>query len=67
MPATIEYHSPFDARFDGAHADFEDDDDPATVLLEYLSSPGDERMPPVRPRSGGLVSLIVDRGRPVHH
>ena len=49
------------AAFDDIAMDGDAGYDPATALLEYLSSTSPWRMPPAGHRSGRLVSLIVDR------
>jgi len=62
MPETLD---PFVYVIDAAFAaDFEDidvDDDPATTLLEFLSSAAKSPAAPARRPSGRLVSLIVER------
>ena len=62
MPETLD---PFVFAIDAAFAaDLECsdvDDDPATTLLEFLSSAAKPPASPARRPSGRLVSLIVDR------
>ena len=61
MPETLD---PFVYVIDAAFAaDFEDIDvdDPATTLLEFLSSAAKPSAAPARRPSGRLVSLIVER------
>lgn len=62
MPETLDpFLDVIDAAFEAAHEDPDDDEDPATTLLEYLSSAGkDADVPPPR-RCGRLTSLIVER------
>jgi hypothetical protein len=61
MPETFDPSELYaiDAAFDAATVEAEVEDDPATTLLEYLSSAEPENVSSPRKRSGGLVSLLV--------
>jgi len=62
MPETLD---PFvyviDAAFAADLEEIDVDDDPATTLLEFLSSAAKPSASPARRPSGRLVSLIVGR------
>lgn len=62
MPETLDpFLDAVDAAFEAVNEDLDEDDDPATTLLEYLSSAGKDAVAPPTRRSGRLVSLIVER------
>jgi hypothetical protein len=64
MRQTLDPFVMFDAAFDPGQDDIDADDDPATAILEFLSSTRERPLARTRQGRGHLVSLIVERGQP---